>query len=120
MAKKILIVEDELLIGLMLAENVKELGCRVTEVVTNGEAAIRTVHNDQPDAILMDISLDGTLDGIETAQRIRAEQDIPILFFTGYQDPHLLLRARAVNPIGIIDKLDTTEAIREALSLLLQ
>ncbi len=119
MAKKILIVEDELLIGLMLAENVKEIGCRVTQIVTNGEAAIHAVHNDQPDAIVMDISLDGIMDGIETAQKIRAELDIPILFFTGYQDPQLLVRARTVNPIDIIDKLDTTEAIREALSLLL-
>ncbi len=120
MAKKVLIVEDEKLIGLMLAENVKELGCRVLKVVTNGEAAVLAVSNECPDAILMDISLDGAMDGIETAQIIKAGQDIPILFFTGYQDQHLLSRANAVNPVGIVDKLDTTEAIRAAIGSLLQ
>ena len=120
MAKNVLIVEDEKLIGLMLAENVKELGCRVIGVVTNGQAAVRAVRNERPDAILMDISLDGTVDGIETARMIKAEGDIPILFFTGYQDPDLLSRADAVKPVGIVDKLDTTENIQQAIVSLLQ
>lgn len=120
MAKKILIVEDEKLIGLMLAENVKEMGCQVTKVVTTGQAALRAVQSERPDAILMDISLDGGMNGIETARQIKSEQDIPILFFTGYQDPHLLSQADAVKPFGIVDKLDTTDNIREAISQLLQ
>ena len=120
MAKKVLIVEDEKLIGLMLAENVKVLGCRVTGVVTNGQAALRAIKADPPDAILMDISLDGVMSGIETARRIKATRDIPILFFTGYQDPHLLSQADAVKPVGIVDKLDTTENIQQAIVSLLQ
>ncbi|MBV5317919.1 MAG: response regulator [Desulfobulbaceae bacterium] len=120
MTKKVLIVEDEKLIGLMLAEHVRELGCRVTKVVTNGEAAVLSVQSERPDAILMDISLDGVMDGIETAERIKDIEEIPILFFTGYQDSQLLQRAGAINPVGVIDKLDTTEAIREAISSLLQ
>ncbi len=118
--KKVLIVEDELLIGLMLAENVKELGCTVTEVVTNGESAVNAVEKNCPDAILMDISLDGLMDGIETARVIKEAQEIPILFFTGFQDPQLLLRASAMNPVGIVDKLESTEAIKEAIVSLLQ
>jgi two-component system, response regulator PdtaR len=120
MPKKILIVEDEPLIGLMLAENVRELGCIVTRVVTSGEAAIREVQSERPDGIFMDINLNGVLDGIETARVIKAEQDIPILFFTGYQDVTLLQRAHAVQPSGIVDKLDSTEAIKEAISCFLQ
>jgi CheY-like chemotaxis protein len=120
MAKKILIVEDEKLIGLMLAENVKDLGCEVTRVVTNGQAALHAVQTDPPDAILMDISLDGVMNGIETAKQIKAKQDIPILFFTGYQDPHLLSQANAVKPVGIVDKLDTTENIQQAICSLLR
>lgn len=120
MTKKILIVEDEPLIGLMLAENVRELGCMVTRVVTSGEAAVREVQTDRPDGILMDISLNGVLDGIETARVIKAKQDIPILFFTGYQDFSLLQRAYAVQPSGVVDKLDSTEAIKEAISFFLR
>lgn len=120
MPKKILIVEDEPLIGLMLAENVRELGGIVTRVVTSGEAAIREVQSERPDGIFMDINLKGVLDGIETARLIKAEQDIPILFFTGYQDVTLLQRAYAVQPVGIVDKLDSTEAIKEAISSFLR
>lgn len=120
MAKKVLIVEDEKLLGLMLAENVKELGCTVANVVTNGEEAVMVAKKERPDAILMDISLDGILDGIEAARIIRAEQEVPILFFTGYQDPALYQRASDLNPAGIVNKLDTTEAIKEAISSLLQ
>ncbi|MBM9537291.1 response regulator [Desulfobulbus alkaliphilus] len=120
MTKKILIVEDEPLIGLMLAENVRELGCVVTGVVTSGEAAIRAVQRDQPDGILMDISLNGVLDGVETARVIKAREDIPILFFTGYQDFSLHQRAHGVQPVGIVDKLDSTEAIKEAISSFLR
>lgn len=120
MVKKILIVEDEKLIGLMLAENVKDLGCQVTRVVTNGQAALHAVQAEPPDAILMDISLDGVMNGIETARQIKTSLDIPILFFTGYQDPHLLAQADAVKPVGIVNKLDTTENIQQAICSLLQ
>ena len=119
MAKKILIVEDEKLIGLMLAENVKELGCQVTGVVNNGAAALHAVEMEPPDAILMDISLDGVMSGIETARRIKSVRDIPVLFFTGYQDPNLLSQAKAVRPVGIVDKLDSTENIQQAICSLL-
>ena len=121
MKKKILIVEDEPLVGMMLAENVRDLGCQVSRIVTTGEAAMRAVEQERPDAILMDINIEGPLDGIETAKAIMIGQDeIPILFFTGYQDPELIKRANAVKPIGIVDKLDTTEAIQQALSSLLR
>lgn len=81
MAKRVLIVEDEKLLGLMLAENVKGLpSFAVANVVTNGEEAVMAAKKERPDAILMDISLDGMLDGIEAARIIRAEQEVPILF----------------------------------------
>lgn len=116
---RILIVEDEPLLGLMLAEEVKDLGCQTVEVVTNGRAAIEAVHRDCPDAILMDISLPGQLDGIETARGIKAIKDLPLLFLTGSQDRALLSRALDADPVGIVNKLDTTETIRAAIASLL-
>jgi len=120
MRKKILVVEDEQLIGLMLAEEIRRMGHEVVAVVTTGQEAIRAVQHDPPDAILMDISLAGVLDGIETARTIKEGLDIPILFFTGYHDHQLLDRARAVRPAGIVDKLDSLENIRAAISSLFQ
>jgi CheY-like chemotaxis protein len=116
--KKILVVEDEQLVGLMLAEEVRQMGCEVIAVVTTGQAAVRAARRNPPDAVLMDISLAGALDGIETARIIKNGQDIPILFFTGYHDRQLLDRARTVCPAGIVDKLDSPENIRAALSSL--
>jgi two-component system, response regulator PdtaR len=113
--KNILIVEDEILIGMMLAESVRELGCRVSEVVTTGEEALLAVGKERPDAILMDINLDGKLDGIETARRITSEAAIPVVFFTGYQDPVLLQKAKALNPVAILDKLGSTTALHTTL-----
>lgn len=115
MKKKILIVEDEILIGMMLTENMKDFGFIPCEIATSAEEALEAVKTESPDAILMDISLSGTIDGIETAKRIKQKTDIPILFFTGYQDAQLLERASATNPSAILDKLGPPEAIKEAL-----
>lgn len=114
MKKKVLIVEDEVLIGMMLSNVIKKQGFDVQEVVTTGEAAIASVLRTPPDAILMDISLTGTMDGIDAAAAIKAEHDIPILFFTGYQDKELMQRVRAVKPAAVLNKLDPIEAIEEA------
>lgn len=119
MEKKVLIVEDELLIGMMLAENVRELGGQVSQIVTNSGAALLSVRQERPDAIIMDINIAGPLDGIETARTILDEQSIPILFLSGHHHPELMQRAQSLRPVGIVDKLDTTETIRNALLALL-
>jgi len=118
MPKKILVVEDDQLLGIMLAEEASRMGYEVTAVVTTGQAAIRAAQCNPPDAVLMDISLAGVLDGIETARIIKDRRNIPILFFTGHYDQQLLDRASDVSPAGIINKLDPPEIIRAALSSL--
>jgi len=121
MLKKVLVVEDEQLIGLMLAEEIRHMGYEVTAVVSNGQAAVQAVQHNPPDAVLMDISLPGVLDGIETARIIKDERNIPILFFTGHHHGRQLLdRIRTVCPVGIINKLDSPENIRAALASLLR
>lgn len=116
MKKKILIVEDEVLIGMMLSNVIRKQGIDVQEVVTTGEAAIANALRDPPDAILMDISLTGTMDGIDAAKTIKATQDIPILFFTGYQDKELMQRVMEVKPAAILNKLDPIEEIGKAFT----
>lgn len=118
--KKILIVEDEILIGMMLAENIREYGYDTFEVITTAEKAIEVAQSEGPDAILMDISLSGKMDGIEAAAQIREHADIPIIFFTGYRDSQLLKRAEAVNPVAILDKLGPPEAVQDILLRLFQ
>ncbi|WP_028580713.1 response regulator [Desulfogranum japonicum] len=115
MKKKILIVEDEILIGMMLAENIRDFGYEPYDVATTANEALHAFHQHLPDAILMDISLSGQLDGIDAARLIREHSDVPIVFFTGYRDPQLLQKARTTNPVAILDKLGPVEAIQKIL-----
>jgi DNA-binding NarL/FixJ family response regulator len=115
MEKKILIVEDEVLVGMMLASNISKSGFTVQNVVTTAEEAIASVQADPPDAILMDISLTGAMDGIDAASLIKSRSDIPVIFFTGYQDSKMIDRAEAVGPAAIIDKLGPADEIQKVL-----
>lgn len=115
MKKKILIVEDEVLVGMMLSSHIEGLGFTVVDVVTSGKAAITAVKAHLPDVVLMDISLNGPMDGIDAAVAIKEIQDIPIIFYTGYQDEKLMERVQVAQPAAILDKLGPTNAIRDAL-----
>lgn len=114
--KKVLIVEDEILVGMMLARKIEELGFTVCEVVGTGEDAVEACLSHKPGVILMDVSLGGSMDGIEAGRIIRETSSVPIVFFTGYhQDRKLLARAEQVKPLAVIDKLGAVEDVARVL-----
>lgn len=116
MKKVVLIVEDEVLVGMMLARKLEGYGFTVCDVVGTGEEAVTAAERDQPGVILMDVSLGGEIDGIEAAGMIRLKQDIPIIFFTGYrQDCGLMARAEGVQAMAVLDKLGPVEDILAAI-----
>ena len=81
------------------------MGYAVPEMFASGEDLLD--HLDiagPPDLILMDIGLDGKIDGIETARRVRERYDIPVIFLTSYSDDHRMARAKEVSPHGYIIK----------------
>lgn len=101
---KILVVEDEGIIGLEIEKRLEQLNYTVLDVVTSGEDAVAAVLNTPPDLILMDIVLRGEIDGIEAAKQIRAQLDIPIVFLTAHTDDQTLERAKILEPFGYIIK----------------
>lgn len=101
---KILIVEDEKIVALDIKNTVKKLGYDVVDVVSSGERAIRSVHEVKPDLILMDIVLKGNIDGIEAAEKILSEFNIPIVYLTAYSDHKTISRAKVTEPFGYILK----------------
>jgi CheY-like chemotaxis protein len=104
-AQSILIVEDEGLITLHLIEILASAGYRVPDPVASGEEALRYLEKSpQPDLILMDITLDGSLDGIETARQIRKRYVIPVIFLTAHSNDLIRARAKEVSPCGYIVK----------------
>jgi CheY-like chemotaxis protein len=101
----ILIVEDEGLIALHLAELLDKAGYRVTGPVSSGDSALGELDgSNKPDLILMDIGLAGSPDGIETARRIRPKSTVPIVFVTAYSSEKVIERMREVRPEGYLTK----------------
>jgi len=101
---RILIVEDELIVAEDLKMTLETLGYEVAGISATGEMAITLAAEKKPDLILMDIMLAGELDGIASAERIRATQDIPVIYVTAYADEKLVSRAKVTEPYGYIVK----------------
>ncbi|AEH61369.1 response regulator receiver protein [Methanosalsum zhilinae DSM 4017] len=101
---RILIVEDENIVGLEIKKRLKKLGYSVHAVAKTGEEAIIKTAATSPDIILMDIMLKGEMDGIETARQIKNQHNIPIIYLTAYSDEETISRAKETNPHGYILK----------------
>jgi CheY-like chemotaxis protein len=101
----ILIVEDDSLIALHLQELLQNAGYDVPDPVASGEEAIEYVRTSPlPDLILMDITLDGRLNGVETARQIEKISDIPVIFISAHSDMELLASEGKSAPTAFIAK----------------
>jgi PAS domain S-box-containing protein len=101
---KIMVVEDESIVAEHIRRSLLNMGYSVTSVVSSGALAIKDVEDKSPDLVLMDIVLDGEMDGIETAKVIRSRFNIPIVFLTAYSDENILERAKITEPFGYVIK----------------
>ncbi|MGA2105604.1 MAG: PAS domain S-box protein [Methanoregula sp.] len=101
---KILIVEDESIVAEDLKEVLEKKGYIVPGTVSSGEEALEVVSISHPDLILMDISLSGKLDGIETAKRIHEKYNIPVIYLTSYSSEGYIESAKQTDPYGYIVK----------------
>ena len=101
---KILIVEDEIIIAKDIENTLLKDGFTVVGLASTGEKAIEEINKTNPDLVLMDIKLKGKMDGIETAEVIRNQFDLPLIYLTSYKDEKTLIRARITEPYGYIIK----------------
>jgi two-component system cell cycle sensor histidine kinase/response regulator CckA len=100
----ILVVEDERLVAMDLKLMLEQLGYQVLGLAADGPTAIASAQQLQPQLILMDIHLQGAMDGIEVAAAIRLLSDVPIIFLTAHADPATRARVRALAPYGYLIK----------------
>jgi CheY-like chemotaxis protein len=119
--ERILIVEDERITAKALMDLIKKINYIPLEPVATGAAALEAVAKFTPDLILMDIVLEGEMDGIETARRIMDQYQIPIIFITAYGDSETIDRAKLVGPYSylvkpIVDEREIKPAIELAIS----
>jgi DNA-binding LytR/AlgR family response regulator len=117
---KILIVEDEMIIGAKISMLVSNLGYEVTGLLSRGEEAIQHVAENKPDIVLLDINLKGKIDGIETAMQLQKSGNIPVIYITANSDETTFNRAKATKPAAFIAKpfkqLDLQRAIELTIS----
>ncbi|MFP5220876.1 MAG: response regulator [Acidobacteriota bacterium] len=113
---KIMIVEDEVIAAMATARMLQKLGFDVCGNVSSGEEALLAFEGKCPDIIIMDIRLDGELDGIETTRRMKMRRDIPVIFVTAYSDDCTRTRAEATKPLAFINKPLDMAQLRRILS----
>jgi response regulator NasT len=116
--RKVLIVEDDTLVGIGLKAQVESIGCKVVGQASTADEALAMYRAHQPDIVLMDIKLDGT-DGIELAKQFLAERHCAIVMVTAYSDPELISRAGSAGVFGYLIKPATRESIAAQIEIAL-
>lgn len=116
-----MVVEDERLVGLMLASMLRLMGYEVAGVAPSGEAALASLQllgegGALPDMVLLDVYLAEGIDGIATAKRIREQSGVPCIFLTAYSDAATMEHMQQAGPKAILIKPVDMEALREALA----
>jgi CheY-like chemotaxis protein len=112
---RILIVEDERLIAVDLQRRLTRLGYAVVALAASGAEAIQKALALCPDVVLMDIRLQGNMDGVEAAQQIHTSAAIPVVFMTAYVDEDTQQRVRATSSWGCLYKPFTSHQVQSTL-----
>lgn len=101
---KILVVEDEMIIGAKVSLFLSELGYEVAGILPRAEEALLQIEENRPDIALLDINLKGSMDGIALAQVLQTEHNIPVVFLTANSDDATFQRAKATKPYAFLAK----------------
>lgn len=115
--RNILVVEDELIIALMIEQMLERLGHIVVDKVSTGEAAVEAAEKHKPDLILMDIRIQGDMDGIETVKKIRSKEDIPVIFISGNSDETYRSRVEEMDHLDFLTKPVSYHALDKSLDM---
>lgn len=116
---RIVVVEDDLLIRKAQVGRLRKLGYEVVGTASSGEEAVEKAPGLRPDIVLMDIELEGTMDGIQAAGLIRSRIDVPIVYVTAYADEAILERAMLTEPFGYLVKPYGERELRSAIEMAL-
>lgn len=116
---RILVVDDERIVSLDIQGALVRLGYTVAGAATTGAAALELAGSAEPDLVLMDIHLDGGMDGAEAALRLSQSLDVPVVFLTAYSDEQTMRRALAASPFGYLIKPFEDRELRGIIELAL-
>ena len=116
---KILIAEDDTIVALDLQGMLMRLGYDVVAIVDSGQAAIAAARRFQPDIVLLDMILNGSLDGIEVAREIHKTVDVPVVFCVTGADLSVLVRAKEISYAGYLLKPINPDSLATTLDTVL-
>jgi len=115
--KKLMVVDDEVIITTQLEEVLAAEGYNVIGMATTGEDAITMATERRPDLILLDIKMTGAMDGIATAEVVQTQLDIPVVFISAYADEDILERAKHLEPFGYVVKPVEKKQLRATIEI---
>ncbi|HXM44074.1 MAG TPA: response regulator [Bryobacteraceae bacterium] len=115
--KQILIVEDEGIIAADIQSRLERLGYKVPAIARSGEEALRFARATPFDLVLMDIRLKGDMDGIDTAQTLKTEMGMSVIYITAHADSETIDRASRTEPFGYIVKPVRDFELRSAVQI---
>lgn len=101
---KVMIVEDKMVVASSIASILEKHGLNVIGICSSGDEALSQLDKNEPDLILMDIELDGPLDGIATAELISRRSTIPTIYLSDYTDSRTVTRAKKTHPANYLSK----------------
>ena len=101
---RILIVEDERIVAEDIKRTLEKFGYSISSITYSGEETVKKAQEEKPDLMLMDIVLEGEIDGIEAARQIRERLFIPVVYLTAFADDRLLMRAKITEPYSYLLK----------------
>jgi two-component system cell cycle sensor histidine kinase/response regulator CckA len=115
----ILVVEDERVVARDIEESLLRMGYDVVGTAASAAECLERAESHRPDLVLMDIRIEGALDGIETARILRTRYDVPVIYLTAFADEHTVARARETEAHGYILKPFRAGELRSAVEIAL-
>lgn len=115
--EKILIVEDEIIVAEALTDKLRTLGYEVCGQARSGDEALSIADRLHPALVLMDIRIEGAMDGIETAAILRRKCDVPVVFLTAHSDRATLERAKHTESFGYLLKPFENRALESTIQM---
>lgn len=116
---QILVVEDEPIIADDLVFMLEEMGYNNVETVHYGEKAIQKIRETEYDLLLLDINLEGEIDGIQVAEHAHLNHSIPYIFLTSLSDEKTIERVKKTRPAAYLVKPIDEKDLRVNIELTL-
>jgi signal transduction histidine kinase len=118
-AARILIVEDEQIVGSDLQQALNDMGYDAFAIAASGAEALEHASEKPPDIVLMDIRIKGELDGIQTAAILKSRVPVSVIYLTAHADDAMIERAKKTEPHGYLVKPVKAAELRSMIEITL-